>query len=82
MPMPTVLREAGFRLYFYSHETNEPAHVHVDKAGASAKIWLSPVTVASSVGMSAHELAEAVRMVRRHREQIVEAWHGYFGPEG
>ena len=35
--MPTVLREEGFRVYFWSREPNEPAHVHVDRAGATAK---------------------------------------------
>lgn len=79
--MPTVLREAGYRFYFYSHEPNEPPHVHVDRAGTSAKIWLTPVAVASSVGMPPHELGDIVRMVRQHRERLMEAWHGYFGNE-
>jgi hypothetical protein len=35
--MPTILREAGFRLFFYSNESNEPPHIHVEKADASAK---------------------------------------------
>jgi hypothetical protein len=34
--MPTILRVDGLRFYFYSHEPNEPAHVHVDRGGASA----------------------------------------------
>ena len=38
--MPTVLRIQGFRVYFWSHEPNEPPQVHLDKAGASAKVWL------------------------------------------
>ena len=38
--MPTVLRAQGFRLYFWSCEPNEPPHVHVDRVGASAKVWL------------------------------------------
>lgn len=38
--MPTILRLAGYRFHFYSHEPNEPRHVHVDKAGWSAKLWL------------------------------------------
>ena len=40
--MPTVLREEGYRFYFYSHEPNEPPHVHVDKGGSTAKFWLEP----------------------------------------
>mgnify|MGYP001806477012 CR=1 FL=1 len=80
--MPTVLREAGYRLYFYSHEPNEPAHVHADKGGASVKIWLTPVSVAGSTGMVPRDLSEAVRLVREHRDALMEAWHGYFGAQG
>jgi hypothetical protein len=41
--MPTVLRLGPFRFYFYSHEPNEPPHVHVDRGDATIKIWLKPV---------------------------------------
>lgn len=80
--MPTVLREEGCRFYFYSHEPNEPAHVHVDTGTGSAKICLTPVAVAGSVALSPHDLAGLVRMVRRHRECFVEAWYGHFGTKG
>jgi len=40
LTVPTIARIDGFRFYFYSHEPNEPPHVHVDRAGASAKVWL------------------------------------------
>ena len=36
--MPTVLRTGPCRLYFFSHEPNEPAHVHVDRDDRTAKI--------------------------------------------
>ena len=26
--------------HFYSHEPNEPPHVHIDKDAATAKVWL------------------------------------------
>jgi hypothetical protein len=54
--MPTVARINGFRFYFYSHEPNEPPHVHVDRAGASAKFWLDPVALARAVGYKPQEL--------------------------
>jgi hypothetical protein len=41
--MPAVLRVRGFRFYFYANEGSEPPHIHVDKGGATAKLWLSPV---------------------------------------
>ena len=52
--MPTILRVDGFRLYFYSHEPNEPPHIHIDKGPATAKVWLHDASVARSVGYSAH----------------------------
>lgn len=77
--MPTVLRLHGYRFYFYSHEPNEPPHVHVDRGGSSAKFWLQTVAVARNLGFSAHELGEIHRMVRSHRDALLESWHGYFG---
>jgi hypothetical protein len=54
--MPTVLRVQGYRFYFYSHEPNEPPHVHVDRAEFSAKIWLEPVSLARNIGFRSSEL--------------------------
>ena len=77
--MPTVLRVRGYRFYFYSHEPNEPPHVHIDKAGASAKIWLEPVAIARNSGFAAAELAELVRLVQQSRVALMEAWDAFFG---
>lgn len=79
--MPTILRIDGFRFYFYSHELNEPPHVHVDRGAASAKFWLEPVGLARNVGFRAHELGTISRMVREQRTALLEAWHGYFGSQ-
>ncbi len=79
--MPTIHRQDGCRFYFYSHEPNEPAHVHVDCGGASAKVWLTPVSVSRNMGMSAQQLAEVLRIVQQNRERFLEAWHGFFGTE-
>jgi hypothetical protein len=38
--VPTVLRSGPYRVYFHSHEPNEPPHVHVDRADQSAKVRL------------------------------------------
>jgi hypothetical protein len=76
--MPTVLRTRGYRFYFYSHEPNEPPHVHVDKGGASVKVWLEPVAIARNSGFSATELAEVVRLVQQSRSALLEAWHEFF----
>lgn len=77
--MPVVLRLDGFRFYFYSHEPNEPPHVHIDRAEATAKLWLDPVALASNVGFSPRELGLLLRMTRDHQTQLLESWHGFFG---
>jgi hypothetical protein len=77
--MPTVLRVAGFRFYFYSHEPNEPPHVHIDKGSASAKFWLDPPSVARNLGFSAKELSDLLRLVRDNKSELMEAWLGFFG---
>lgn len=79
--MPTALRHDGYRLYFYSHEPNEPPHVHVDKGGATAKVWLEKPAVSRNLGFRAKELTAILRLVRDNRELLLEAWHGYFGTE-
>ncbi len=77
--MPTVLRIDGFRFYFFSHEPNEPPHIHVDKAGATLKAWLDPVAFARSRGFRPHEIDEIMVMVAEHRVRLLEVWHEYFG---
>lgn len=77
--MPTLLRIGAFRLYFYSHEPNEPPHVHIDRGHATIKIWLDPVEVAKIQGFKAHEIGAIVAMVHEHRLLLLEAWHEYFG---
>ena len=77
--MPTVLRIGAFRFYFYSHESNEPPHIHIDRGEATIKIWLDPVEVAKSRGFRAHEIGGIVAMVDANRTLLLEAWHEYFG---
>ncbi|HVP42318.1 MAG TPA: DUF4160 domain-containing protein [Terriglobales bacterium] len=80
--MPTVLRVGPYRFYFFSHEPNEPPHVHVDREKFSAKFWLDPVALARNLGFSAAELRRIESIVREHRATLLEAWHGYFGAAG
>ena len=77
--MPTILRVAGFRFFFYSNEHGEPAHIHVDQAERYAKFWLADVTLAESRGFRSAELAELRRLVFEHRIHLQEAWDGHFG---
>ena len=77
--MPTLLRSGPYRVYFYSHEPNEPPHVHIDRDDLSAKFWLDPIGLARNLGFSAHELRRIERVLTDHHEQLLEAWNERFG---
>ncbi len=77
--MPTVLRSGPYRLYFYSHEPNEPPHVHVDRDDQSAKFWLEPVSLARNLGFSAHELRKIEHIIHENQQELRENWYGWFG---
>lgn len=77
--MPTVLRSGPYRLYFYSHEPNEPPHVHIDRDDQSCKFWIQNVALARNLGFSAKELRDLEKLVINNQQQLLEAWHEYFG---
>lgn len=77
--MPTVLRINAYRFYFYSHEPNEPAHVHIDRDDSTAKFWLEPVALAKNIGFSAKELRKLQSLVEENKVMLAEAWYEYFG---
>ena len=78
--MLTVLREGPYRVYFHSHEPNEPPHVHVDRDDRSAKFWLDPVALARNRAFADHELRRIRQLVQSRRHRLLEAWNEYYGP--
>ena len=77
--MPTVLRIKGYRIGFFSADGDEPPHVHVTKEDCTAKFWLDPVSLAENVGYRRHELHDILRLLTEHHDQLLNAWHEYFG---
>ncbi len=77
--MPTVLRFEAYRFYFYSHEPNEPPHIHIDRDSLSAKFWLSPISLAKNIGFNAKELRKIESLVESNQQKFLEAWYDYFG---
>jgi hypothetical protein len=76
--MPTILRSGPYRMYFVSHDLNEPPHIHVDRDDQSAKFWLAPVALARNLGFNAVELRRILRLVAENEPRLVEAWNEYF----
>jgi hypothetical protein len=79
--VPTIFRSGPYRVYFYSHEGLEPAHVHVDRERFSAKFWLRPIGLAANRGFAPHELSEIERLIAARSAELLEAWYGHFGDE-
>ena len=76
---PTVLRIGRYRFFFFSNEGFEPPHVHVQCGASLAKFWLSSAELSSSTGFVPHDLTELRALVVEHRDELLEAWHEFFG---
>ncbi|OYW43965.1 MAG: hypothetical protein B7Z33_14115 [Sphingomonadales bacterium 12-68-11] len=77
--MPTALRSGPYRCYFFSHEPNEPPHVHIDRDQATAKVWLGSLELARSRGFRPKEINAILELVAANRDDLLKAWHDYFG---
>ncbi len=77
--MPTILRIDKHRFFFYSRETNEPPHIHVQTAEKQAKFWLKPVSLANSYGYNSSEIRNLQQLIAKNQSLFQEAWDDYFG---
>jgi hypothetical protein len=77
--MPTILRSGAYRFYFYSHEPDEPPHIHCDRDNLSVKFWLNAVELAKNYGFNDRELRQIESLVKDHQTEFLGAWHEYFG---
>ena len=76
--VPTVLRIDGYRFFFYSGDRMEPIHIHVESAGATAKVWLSPARLDRSHGFSNAEISTILEHVEENSELIMRSWNEFF----
>lgn len=72
--MPTVHREKGYKFYFVMFDLNEPAHLHIDKQGKTAKFWLSPVRIARNQGYANQELREIESIINANLQKLLGIW--------
>jgi len=71
---PTILREKGYRFFFFSREESR-AHVHVVCADGEAKYWLIPkIELAKTHGLSPNRLREIESIIEAHYEEFKSAW--------
>jgi hypothetical protein len=80
--MPTLLRKGPCRFFFYSADSAEPPHIHVERESNRAKFWLDPVQLAANLGFRAHELRTIQSIVIENKARFLEAWNEFFGDHG
>ena len=74
--MPTLLFEQGFKFFFYAND-HEPAHVHVLKGDAWAKIEIATLIVVNST-FKQQELKMCLALVAAHQAEFQEKWNEWF----
>lgn len=83
--MPTILLIRGWRLFFYSNEADEPAHVHAEKAEAECRFRLHAdlfdITEEWSHKLTPWLRREVRQIVFEHFDLIVDEWNRFFGME-
>ena len=76
--MPTILLILGWRLFFYSNESNEPIHVHCKKGDCECKFWLNVETFdleeAFSCNLSVRDKRDIKKIIFEHFDYIVDQW--------
>lgn len=74
--MPTILRENGYRFYWYSNEgVYKRIHIHVERAGSKAKFWLHPLELAENKRFIERELNEIKQIISNNTELIENEWN-------
>jgi hypothetical protein len=76
--MPTVLRMGHYRFFFYSGDRDEPAHIHIEHEGNTAKFWLKPVRYERSTGFTRKEILSLERLVTENLDNLIRSWDEYF----
>jgi Domain of unknown function (DUF4160) len=79
--MPVVLRQEGYKFFFYSYEgePREPPHVHIRKDHCEAKFWLTPVVrMAWNKRYDTRTLKKLEDIVKARRNDFEEQWHVFF----
>ena len=80
--MPVVLSVHGYQVFFFSNEGSprEPLHVHVRRAGCSAKVWIDPhIATHASQGFNSREIREIEALVVEYTQVIRSRWNEHFG---
>ena len=84
---PKILETRGLIVWFHSYDAlhENRASVHVGKGSQDdyndAKIWLEPKVQVARPGrtLRAHELNQALKIIKQNCDYLLEEWHAYKG---
>ena len=54
-------------------------HTSIKRDRQITKFWLNPIVLVKNKGFKERELNQITRLVVKHQEILMEAWHDYFG---
>ena len=74
--MYEFMRINNVKLYVYSNEGPKP-HIHVSASGLETIVWLEDLSIKKSSGSREFD-SLAKKLVKKHKKQLLEDWHGYF----
>jgi len=76
---PTILREKGYRFFFFSREETR-MHVHIHSENGEAKFWLEPeIELAKNYRLSRLELKQIENIIEDHYDSFRTVWQRHFG---
>ncbi|MDT0646703.1 DUF4160 domain-containing protein [Zunongwangia sp. F260] len=75
--MPTVLRQNGFRFFFYSNE-HLPKHVHVEGKGGEVKIELESLTLINAFNLKKKDVRIILQIVNEQRFFFLKKWDEFY----
>ncbi len=82
--MPKVFEQDGWRFYVYFND-HRPSHVHIEKAGGEAVIYLGDRTTKPSLrevrGMSAKDVKKALEITAQQQQKLKSAWSRIHGQD-
>lgn len=88
LPMPNLFTIAGYQIYFWSNENNEPIHVHVSKGKPSkhaTKFWLTSdggcILASNGSKLSQHTINKLIDVITAQYGLICLKWKKYFEVE-
>lgn len=83
--MPSIFDFMGYKIYFWSNESNESVHVHVSKGNQvenATKFWIKRddiELVHNNSEIPSNDLKKIQKYLWANRDLIIAKWYGFFG---